>query len=74
MPDKRKKKTKLRISAVEAFAFMARVDAAAKEGNMLNLMMPNGKLLGECTRKDLLEIAKAIEDAAPELDRLKDLF
>ena len=74
MPKKRKTKTKLRISAVEALAMQNRVDVAAKEGNMLSLMMPNGKLLRDCTRKDLLEIAEAIEDAGHELDRLNEFF
>lgn len=74
MPEKRKTKTKLRISAVEALALIGRMDVAAKEGNMLSLMLPNGKLLKDCTRKDLTEIAKAIEDAGSELDRLKNFF
>lgn len=47
-----KTKTKLRISAVEALELMERINGAAKEGNMLSLMMPNGKTLAECTRKD----------------------
>ena len=76
MPEKRKtkSKTKLRISAVEALALVGRIDVAAKEGNMLSLMMPNGKLLADCTRKDLTEIAEAIEDAGSELDRLHEFF
>jgi hypothetical protein len=74
MPEKRTTKKKLRISPIEALALMARIDIAAKERNMLSLMMPNGKPLGDCTRKDLTEIARAIEDAGPELDRLKVFF
>jgi hypothetical protein len=74
MPGKRKTKTKLTISAVEAFALHNRLDLAAKEGNMLSVEMPNGKTLADCTRKDLIEISRAIEDAEPELDRLKALF
>ena len=74
MPKKRKTKTKLRVSAIEALALMGRIDVAAKEGNMLSLMMPNGKLLADCRRKDLIEIAEAIEDAGSELDRLHEFF
>jgi hypothetical protein len=74
MPGKRKTKTKLTISAVEAFALHNRLDLAAKEGNMLSVEMPNGKQLRDCTRKDLLEIGQAIEDAGSELDRLKAFF
>ena len=74
MSEKRKTKAKLRISAAEALALLDRTSVAAKEGNMLSLMMPNGKLLKDCTRKDLTEIAAAIEDAGSELDRLKNFF
>ena len=74
MPEKRTTKTELRTSAIEALALMARIEIAAKEGNMLSLMMPNGKPLGDCTRKDLTEISQAIQDAGLELDRLKAFF
>jgi hypothetical protein len=74
MPKKRTTKTKLRISAFEALDLVARTDIAVKEGNMLSLMMPNGKPLRDCTRKDLTEIARAIEDAGSELDRIKAFF
>jgi hypothetical protein len=73
-PKKRTTKAKLRISTVEAFALHDRIDIEAKEGNMLSVMMPNGKPLRDCTRKDLIEIAQAIEDAGSELDRLKAFF
>ena len=54
--------TKLQISLNEASQFIARIEAAKEEGRLLNVIMPNGKPLGDCTKEYLQQIAEALTE------------
>lgn len=51
----------MRITRSEASELIARLDAAAEEGRMLDVVMPNGKPLGECTGEEISEFARAVD-------------
>ena len=50
------------ITASEAKLLMARMDAGAKEGRLLGVIMPNGKPLGDCTGEYVRQLGAAMEE------------
>jgi hypothetical protein len=52
----------MKITRSEASELIARLNAAADEGRMLDVMMPNGKPLGECTGEEISQFARAMDD------------
>jgi hypothetical protein len=58
----------MKITRSEASELIARLDAAARgEGRMLDLIMPNGKPLGECTCEYVGQVGKAMQDLGNRL-------
>jgi hypothetical protein len=52
------------LTLSEATDLIARTKVAAKEGNLLGVIQPNGKPLGECTREDLDQFGQAMQELA----------
>jgi len=49
------------LSEADAVAFDARLRQALETGNISDLVAPNGKRFGECTKGDIRELAEAYE-------------
>jgi hypothetical protein len=52
----------LTITMSEAKALIARTEAAAKQDNLLGVIMPNGKPLKDCTGEYLGQVGQAMRD------------
>ena len=50
------------ITESEARALIARTEAAAKQENLLGVIMPNGKPLKDCTGEYLGQIGQAMQE------------
>jgi hypothetical protein len=50
------------ITMSEAKALIARTEAAAKQENLLGVMMPNGKPLKDCTGEYLGQLGQAMQE------------
>ena len=51
---------KITLSEAEAIELTSRFDAGYREGNLLGVIMPNGKPFGECTGEYVGQIAQAM--------------
>ncbi|WP_156437913.1 hypothetical protein [Bradyrhizobium valentinum] len=61
---KRPKTGKLRITEFDAILLTARMNAEAAKGKksrLLDIVLPNGKKLRDCTGAEVAEIAEALE-------------
>ena len=52
----------MKITRSEASELIARLNAAAEEGRLLDVVMPNGKPLGECTGEEISQFARAMDN------------
>ena len=55
------------ITMSEARALIARTEAAAKQANLLGLIMPNGKRLKDCTGEYLCQLGQAMQELGFQL-------
>ena len=58
----------MRITHSEASDLIARLKAARQDGRMMDVIMPNGKRLGDCTKEDLDELGEVHLDLAESMD------
>jgi hypothetical protein len=52
--------SELQITKAEAALLIARIEACEKEGRLLDVIMPNGKRLRDCTSAYVGQIGKAM--------------
>jgi hypothetical protein len=53
---------KLQITELEAKLLIARTKAAEKEGRLLDVIMPNGKPMKDCTGAYIAQLAEAMTE------------
>jgi hypothetical protein len=52
----------MNITLSEAIELTSRFEAGYREGNLLGVIMPNGKPFGECTGEYVGQIAQAMQE------------
>jgi hypothetical protein len=62
---------KITLSESEAIELTSRFKAGYREGNLLGVIMPNGKRFGECTGEYVGQIAQAMQELGSGLDRAR---
>jgi hypothetical protein len=61
----------MNITLSEAIQLTARLEAGYQERNLLGVIMPNGKPLAKCTREDLRQLVRAMEELGLALAAIK---
>jgi hypothetical protein len=59
---------KLQITELEATQLIARIKAAKEKGRFLDIIMPNGKPLRDCTKEYVGQIGKAMTELGHLMD------
>ena len=72
MPAKQTGESMLTITLSEAKELMARTEAGAKKGNLLGVIMPNGKPMGDCTGEYIDQLGQAMQELGFRLNGAAD--
>jgi hypothetical protein len=59
----------MNVTRSEASKLLARIEAGAQEGNLLGVIMPNGKPLRECTGEYVGQVGQAMQELGFRLDQ-----
>jgi hypothetical protein len=59
---------KLQITELEATQLIARIKAAKEQRRLLDVVMPNGKPLGDCTREEVQQIGEAMTELGHQME------
>jgi hypothetical protein len=59
----------MNITHSDAIDLLERIEAGAKDKNLLGVIMPNGKPLGECTGAYVAQLGRQLEELGSRLAR-----